>query len=73
MIELTWEERVLRVLQTRDKPVWNLPLSMCVKWVCVRRRIMQRVLGRSGIQVSALGMGCWAVGGPFWDGIANLV
>lgn len=29
---------------------------------------MRRVLGRSGIEVSALGMGCWAIGGPFWDG-----
>ncbi|MDI9550039.1 MAG: aldo/keto reductase [Chloroflexota bacterium] len=27
-----------------------------------------RVLGRSGITVSALGMGCWAIGGPFWRG-----
>lgn len=26
---------------------------------------MQRTLGKSGIQVSALGMGCWAIGGPF--------
>jgi len=26
----------------------------------------QRVLGRSGIEVSGLGMGCWAIGGPFW-------
>jgi len=26
-----------------------------------------RKLGRSGIQVSALGMGCWAIGGPFWE------
>ncbi|HVX43770.1 MAG TPA: aldo/keto reductase [Mycobacteriales bacterium] len=25
---------------------------------------MQRQLGRSGITVSALGMGCWAIGGP---------
>ena len=24
-----------------------------------------RILGRSGIQVSAIGMGCWAVGGPW--------
>ncbi len=26
---------------------------------------MKRVLGRSGIEVSAIGMGCWAIGGPF--------
>ena len=29
---------------------------------------MRRALGRSEIEVSALGMGCWAIGGPFWDG-----
>jgi aryl-alcohol dehydrogenase-like predicted oxidoreductase len=29
---------------------------------------MRRTLGRSGIEVSALGMGCWAIGGPFWSG-----
>jgi aryl-alcohol dehydrogenase-like predicted oxidoreductase len=27
---------------------------------------VKRTLGRSGIEVSALGMGCWAIGGP-WD------
>ncbi|MEW5869839.1 MAG: aldo/keto reductase [Chloroflexota bacterium] len=27
-----------------------------------------RSLGRSGIQVSPLGLGCWAIGGPFWSG-----
>lgn len=33
---------------------------------------MQRILGRSGIAVSALGMGCWAIGGPFlMDGKAD--
>jgi aryl-alcohol dehydrogenase-like predicted oxidoreductase len=26
---------------------------------------MRRVLGRSGIEVSALGLGCWAIGGPY--------
>jgi aryl-alcohol dehydrogenase-like predicted oxidoreductase len=25
-----------------------------------------RTLGRSGIEVSDLGVGCWAIGGPFW-------
>jgi aryl-alcohol dehydrogenase-like predicted oxidoreductase len=29
---------------------------------------LYRLLGRSGIKVSALGMGCWAIGGPFWSG-----
>ncbi len=29
---------------------------------------MKRKLGRSGINISALGMGCWAIGGPFWAG-----
>lgn len=29
---------------------------------------MNRMLGRSGTEVSALGMGCWAIGGPFWEG-----
>lgn len=27
--------------------------------------VYTRTLGRSGIEVSALGMGCWAIGGPF--------
>jgi aryl-alcohol dehydrogenase-like predicted oxidoreductase len=29
-------------------------------------RTVERTLGRSGIPVSALGLGCWAIGGPFW-------
>jgi aryl-alcohol dehydrogenase-like predicted oxidoreductase len=28
----------------------------------------KRTLGNSGIEVSALGFGCWAIGGPFWAG-----
>ncbi len=27
-----------------------------------------RILGRSGIEISGLGLGCWAIGGPFWRG-----
>jgi aryl-alcohol dehydrogenase-like predicted oxidoreductase len=26
-----------------------------------------RILGRSGLKVGALGLGCWAIGGAFWD------
>jgi aryl-alcohol dehydrogenase-like predicted oxidoreductase len=29
---------------------------------------LTRKLGRSDIEISALGMGCWAIGGPFWSG-----
>ena len=28
--------------------------------------MLRRTLGRSGIEVSALGLGCWAIGGPAW-------
>ncbi len=31
-----------------------------------------RLLGRSGIEVGALGMGCWAIGGPFFLGAQPL-
>lgn len=27
-----------------------------------------RTLGRSGVEISAMGLGCWAIGGPFWRG-----
>ncbi len=30
--------------------------------------VARRKLGRSGIEVSAMGLGCWAIGGPFWSG-----
>jgi len=29
--------------------------------------LQTRRLGRSGIEVSAQGLGCWAIGGPYWD------
>jgi len=29
--------------------------------------MLTRTLGRSGLEVSGLGMGCWAIGGPYWD------
>ena len=31
-------------------------------------KVNSRRLGRSGIEVSPMGMGCWAIGGPFWEG-----
>ncbi|MGN9777284.1 aldo/keto reductase [Micromonospora sp. H33] len=34
--------------------------------------VMTRTLGRSGIEVSALGMGCWAIGGPWSEGAQPL-
>ena len=33
---------------------------------------MIRKLGRSDIKISAMGMGCWAIGGPFWTGATPL-
>ena len=33
---------------------------------------MERTLGKATISVSALGLGCWAIGGPFWyEGIQD--
>lgn len=29
--------------------------------------VFTRPLGRSRVQVSAMGLGCWAIGGPFWN------
>jgi len=28
--------------------------------------VLNRELGKSGIKVSAMGFGCWAIGGVFW-------
>jgi aryl-alcohol dehydrogenase-like predicted oxidoreductase len=28
--------------------------------------MMKRKLGHSNIEISAMSMGCWAIGGPFW-------
>jgi aryl-alcohol dehydrogenase-like predicted oxidoreductase/uncharacterized protein YndB with AHSA1/START domain len=39
-----------------------------IKKLLERVNGMKRTMGRSGIEVSALGMGCWAIGGPFWAG-----
>jgi aryl-alcohol dehydrogenase-like predicted oxidoreductase len=33
---------------------------------CREENSVKRTLGRSGIEVSAVGMGCWAIGGP-WE------
>jgi aryl-alcohol dehydrogenase-like predicted oxidoreductase len=33
---------------------------------------MKRKLGSSNLEVSALGFGCWAIGGPFWSGTEAL-
>jgi Predicted oxidoreductases (related to aryl-alcohol dehydrogenases) len=34
--------------------------------------VMKRRLGNSGIEVSAMGLGCWAIGGPFFlDGLPD--
>ncbi len=32
-----------------------------------RVSVPTRLLGRSGIEVSAIGFGAWAIGGPFWE------
>jgi aryl-alcohol dehydrogenase-like predicted oxidoreductase len=31
-------------------------------------KVLMRTLGRSGIEVSAVGLGCWAIGGPAYRG-----
>lgn len=28
--------------------------------------MIKRILGRSGLEVSPMGLGCWAIGGPWW-------
>lgn len=33
---------------------------------------MKRFLGRSNIEISGIGMGCWAIGGPFYEGEDDL-
>jgi aryl-alcohol dehydrogenase-like predicted oxidoreductase len=36
-----------------------------------KQDVMMRTLGRSGIPVSAMGIGCWAMGGSGWGGGAD--
>ena len=38
-------------------------LSIFHKSTNYRSHKMRRILGRSGIEISAVGMGCWAIGG----------
>jgi aryl-alcohol dehydrogenase-like predicted oxidoreductase len=35
--------------------------------------IRYRVLGKSGLKVSEVGLGCWAIGGPSWNDAGNQV
>jgi aryl-alcohol dehydrogenase-like predicted oxidoreductase len=35
--------------------------------------IRHRVLGKSGLKVSEIGLGCWAIGGPSWNDDGNQV
>ena len=42
--------------------------NLCKEREIKMETIYKRRLGRSAIEVSALGMGCWAIGGPFWGG-----
>lgn len=42
--------------------------SGCATLLAVTDETTTRTLGRSGIEVSAVGLGCWAIGGPVWRG-----
>ena len=46
---------------------WKMVLEG-IKKLLEEEKDRKRTLGRSGIEVSALGMDCWAIGGPFWAG-----
>ncbi len=35
--------------------------------------IPHRILGKSGLKVTEVGLGCWAIGGPSWDDHGNQV
>jgi aryl-alcohol dehydrogenase-like predicted oxidoreductase/DNA-binding transcriptional MerR regulator len=47
-----------------DLDVIDHKITWYSNWLKEQRN-MKRTLGRSGIEVSALGMGCWAIGGPW--------
>jgi aryl-alcohol dehydrogenase-like predicted oxidoreductase len=38
------------------------------RWRGFTMALYTRQLGKSGITVSAMGLGCWAIGGAFWSG-----
>jgi len=46
---------------------WKMVLKD-IKKLLEGEKNLKRTLGRSGIEVSVIGMGCWAIGGPFWSG-----
>jgi hypothetical protein len=49
--------------------IWHEVILIALE---IRRENMRRVLGRSNIEISAIGMGCWAIGGPFTvDGLPD--
>jgi aryl-alcohol dehydrogenase-like predicted oxidoreductase len=51
-------------METNDRTTPTAPTGTTTTATAANRPMTRR-LGRSGIEVSALGLGCWAIGGPF--------